>query len=246
MRAAGVLLHISSLYNKRGIGTLGKEAYDFVDFLKKAKQSYWQVLPLNPTSFGDSPYQSQSTFAYNPYFIDFDLLYNEGLIKKKAIKNSKGIDYNWLFENKISILKTCYEFKYKVEIEYEKFLKKNAFWINDYAIYSAIKEKSNYKPWYLWDEKLKFHNKKAVEEFKKDNFNLFDQYRFIQFLFYKQYYNLKKYAQKKGIKIIGDIPIYVAYDSVDVWINPQMFELNSELEMTFVAGCPPDDFCADG
>ena len=242
---AGILLHISSL-NNSNIGTIGEEAYKFVDFLEKSHQRLWQVLPLNPTSYGDSPYQSPCTFAFNPYFISLDSLVKDGLLDSydKTLLG-KGIDYYMLFKNKIKILKTCYKNMYKVKKEYEKFIDNNRSWLTDYAVFSLLKEKNNYKPWYEWKE-FKKYNKAEITHFVNHNYSKVDEIRFIQFLFYMQWSKLKKYANKKGIKIIGDIPIYVAYDSVDCWKNPHIFELDKDLKPINVAGCPPDYFSSYG
>jgi len=242
---AGILLHISSL-NNSSIGTIGPEAYRFVDFLEKAHQKLWQVLPLNPTSYGDSPYQSPCTFAYNPYFISLDDLVKDGLLDSydKSLLG-EGIDYYKLFKNKVKILKTCYKNMYKVKKEYEKFIDNNRGWLTDYAVFSLLKEKNDYKPWYEWKE-FKKYNKAEITHFVNHNYSKVDEIRFIQFLFYYQWNKLKKYANKKGIKIIGDIPIYVAYDSVDCWKNPQIFELDKDLKPINVAGCPPDYFSSYG
>ena len=244
-KKCGILLHISSL-NNDSIGTLGEEAFRFVDFLEKSKQSLWQVLPLNPTSYGDSPYQSPCTFAFNPYFISLDELVKDGLLDsydKKLL--GKGIDYYMLFKNKINILRKCYKNLYKVKREYEIFKNNNRSWLTDYAVFSLLKEQNEYKPWYEW-KAFKKYNKNEINHFVNNNYSKVDELRFIQFLFYRQWMKLKKYANKKGIKIIGDIPIYVAYDSVDCWKNPNIFELDKDLKPINVAGCPPDYFSSYG
>ena len=193
---AGILLHISSL-NNDSIGTLGIEAYKFVDFLEKSKQHLWQVLPLNPTSYGDSPYQSPCTFAFNPYFISLDELVKDGLLDSydKTLLG-KGIDYYKLFQNKVKILKKCYKNMFKVKREYEKFKNDNRSWLTDYAVFSLLKEKNNYKPWYEWKE-FKKYNKNEINNFVNNNYSKVDEIRFIQFLFYKKWKKLKKYANKK-------------------------------------------------
>lgn len=243
-KKAGILLHISSL-NNDSIGTIGKEAYEFVDFLEKAGQHIWQVLPLNPTSYGDSPYQSPSTFAFNPYFISLDMLVEDGLLESydKSLLGS-GIDYYMLFKNKIAILKMAYKNKKKVEAKFDKFKDDNQ-WVNDYAVYSVLKEQNEYKPWYEWKNYKKYH-RQEINYFMNNNYSKVDEYRFIQYLFYYQWMKLKKYANSKGIKIMGDIPIYCAYDSADVWKNPSIFELDKDLKPINVAGCPPDYFSSYG
>lgn len=248
MREAGILLHISSLDGRDNIGTLS-DGYEFIDFLKRAGQKYWQILPINPTSYKDSPYQGVSVYAYNPYFISFDFLINMGLLKKndlKGYKTRKKNDYGYLFDNKVKVLKKAYANKSLVEDEYKKFLKQNKHWVNDYAAFMVLKELNDFRPWYLWSDDYKYRNSDALKKLIKDNFINYDSYRFIQYLFYSEYSYLKAYAKANKIKIIGDMPIYVAYDSVDVWVNPQMFLLNEKLEMDYVAGCPPDDFSSYG
>ena len=231
MKEAGILLHISSLPGKYGVGTLGKCAYDFVDFLKKSGQKIWQILPIGPTSYGDSPYSSTSAFAYNPYFIDLDMLVEDGLLEM--------IDLPLL--HKAFLNSDIYE------DEFEKFIKDNDDWLNDYAMFVAIKEWQGNLPWYEWYDNERKRNKDSLkwlcEEFKKDRIR---EIKFYQFLFYKQFMKLKKYANKNGILIMGDMPIYCAYDSADVWAHNEYFELNPDLTPKAVAGCPPDFFSADG
>jgi len=251
-RKAGILMHISSLPNKYGIGTLGKEAYKFVDFLSEAKQTYWQVLPITPTNYGDSPYQSSSVYAFNPYFIDFDLLFEMGLIKKcdyqKASfgNNCTDINYEELFNNKNRILKLTYKNHFKYEKEFKRFVKDNASWLDGYALYESVKESFNYTAWYTWPSEYKFRDTKTINSYIKNNKENIETIKFIQWIFYYQWQNLRKYANKKGVKIIGDMPIYVAYDSADVWFNPELFLLDENLNPIKVAGCPPDYFSADG
>lgn len=245
-KSAGILLHISSLPGDN-IGTLGEEAYNFIDFLEKTGQKIWQVLPLNPTSYGDSPYQSASIYAFNPYFISFEELVKEGLMKKSDYDNvdfGKGIDYKKLFDNKVKTLKKAYVNMDKVSKEFEKFKDDNK-WLDDYAIFMAIKEMNNYKPWYEWD-KFKKYTFSEVFDFSLNHIIEIDEIKFVQFLFYRQWMKVKKYANEKGIRIMGDIPIYVAYDSVDVWKTPRLFQLDKELSPKSVAGCPPDYFSKDG
>lgn len=251
-RKAGVLLHISALPNKYGIGTLGKSAYDFVDYLAGAKQKLWQVLPIGPTSYGDSPYQSPSVYAYNPYFIDFELLTEQGLLAAEEYENesfgysSDKIDYRRLFEIKGSILEKAYKNKGLVQKKFDSFKEKNDFWLSEFALYSVIKAQQNYKPWNAWPAPLKLRDKKTIENCKREFSVEIDTQKFIQFLFRQQWDYLKGYANSKGVEIIGDIPIYVAYDSADVWANPELFQLDKHLNPISVAGCPPDSFSADG
>ncbi len=251
-KKAGILLHISSLPNEYGIGTFGKSAYQFVDFLEATKQSYWQVLPMGPTSYGDSPYQAVSVFAYNQYFIDFDLLKEDGLLKESDYidvdfgNNQLDIDYAKLFNNKNHILKLAYKNHQKFSKEFNDFKEKNNFWLNDYATFLVLKEEFNFMAWNTWPIEFKIREPKIIDDFQKDNFEIIDIIKFIQFLFYRQWEKLRDYANKKNIEIIGDMPIYVAYDSSDVWSNPEMFYLNEKLAPIEVAGCPPDAFSEDG
>ena len=251
MKKCGILLPIFSLPNKYGIGTLGKSAYKFIDFLKLAKQNYWQILPINPTTYGDSPYQSFSCFAFNPYFIDLDLLVNDGLITKKEllkanlINKTPYIDYGNLFNNKLPLLKKAYKNKNKYLNSFNYF-KKNNKWLKDYALFMALKEKFSFSAWYEWPNEYKYKNEKILKKFSYENRKLIDSIKFIQFLAFRQWHNLKKYAKQKNIEIIGDMPIYVAYDSVDVWSNPKLFLLDEKYNPTLVAGVPPDYFSNDG
>jgi len=248
-RSSGILLPIFSLPSEHGIGTLGKKAYEFVDFLVKAKQSYWQVLPIGPTGYGDSPYQSFSCFAGNPYFIDFDLLVEDGLLKKQDLKNfnnSKDVDYGYLYENKNKVLYKAYlngNNKYKKEIV--EFISNN-YWLEDYALFMAIKKHFNMESWLNWPQDIRKRNKKQMDYFKELLKDDIDYHIFVQYIFNKQYIALKKYANDSGIKIIGDLPIYVAMDSCDVWVDPKQFQLDENLNPTLVAGVPPDYFSKDG
>ncbi len=251
MRRSGVLLHISSLPSDCGIGTFGKEAYRFVDFLKAAGQTYWQVLPICPTSYGDSPYQSYSVYAGNPYFIDLDLLRKEGLLKRADYadidwgKDVSKVDYGIIFNERFKVLKKAYA-RFLKTADYEDFIRTNAYWLNDYALFMAIREKRGFRPWSEWEDDLKFHRAKAIARFLKKEGELFDFYRFVQYIFYKQWFALKAYANKNGIYIIGDMPIYVAFDSVDVWANSELFRLGKDRIPKAVAGVPGDSFDANG
>ncbi|MBR7132218.1 MAG: 4-alpha-glucanotransferase [Clostridia bacterium] len=251
MRTSGILMPIFSLPSDYGIGTLGKEAFRFVDFLEKAGQSYWQILPLNPTNYGDSPYQSFSSFAGNPYFIDIDLLIEDGLLTEKQAKkydfgsDLESIDYGKLYKNRLPLLKEAFE-AFKADEKFTSFLQENDFWLSDYALFMALKNAHNDCAWSEWEKPLQMREPAAMANAIKKYSKEIEFYRFVQFLFYKQWYNLKEYANSKGVGIIGDIPIYVAYDSVDVWANPSQFLLDSELKPEMVAGCPPDAFSEDG
>ena len=252
-RASGIIMHIASLPGKYGIGTFGKEAFEFVDFLKKAGQGYWQILPLGPTSYGDSPYQSFSAFAGNPYFIDFDLLNKEGLLKKSDYENidfgnnRESIDYGILFKEKMRVLRIAYENSIgKDREEIEKFREENKLWIEDYALFMAIKEEFNLVSWQKWDEDIKTREKNTLEKYKKKLVKEVDYWIFLQYHFFKEWNNLKKYVNDLGIEFIGDMPIYVAEDSSDVWANPELFLLDENKTPKKVAGCPPDAFSATG
>ena len=250
MRSAGILLPVSAIKSKYGIGCFSKDAYELIDWLREAGQRYWQILPLGPTSFGDSPYQAFSSFAGNPYYISLDDLVEEGLLKKEEIEEKQGtereIDYKWLYETRISILKKAFErFDNKNE-EFFNFTTENIKWLEDYALFMALKEYYNGLPWYEWDFDVRMNQEKAIEKLLPKLEKNIELWKFIQFKFYSQWNKLKEYANKKKIKIIGDIPIYVSYDSVDVWSNPALFELEPDKTPINVAGCPPDGFSKDG
>ncbi len=251
MRSCGILMPIFSLPSPYGIGTFGREAYRFVDFLSKAGQSYWQILPLNPTNFGDSPYQSFSSFAGNPYFIDLDMLIDEGLLTKAQINsfdfgdNPQKIDYGKLYENRLKVLRLAFE-NFKADESYQKFKNNNSHWINNYAIFMALKNAHNDTAWSTWEKPLRMREPAALAEASETYCEDIEFYTFVQYKFDKQWRKLKSYANSKGIKIIGDIPIYVAYDSADVWSEPEQFLLDKNLRPKRVAGCPPDAFSEDG
>ena len=251
MRTSGILMHISSLPGETGIGTLGKEAYRFIDFLKKSGQTYWQVLPLCPTGYGDSPYQSFSTFAGNPYFIDFDVLCEKGLLKRDDYinidwgKNPEKIDYNKLSESRTNVLRKAFN-KFIPDKQYEEFCQLNAFWLDDFALYMSLKDSFDGKPWNEWNIEFKTRKKNAITKAKIQFKSDIEFYKTIQYFFFEQWQNLKEYANVNGVKIIGDIPIYVAGDSADVWSNPKQFLLDEDCNPTEVAGCPPDAFSEDG
>lgn len=252
-RSSGVIMHISSLPGDYGIGTFGKEAYDFADFLKKSGLGYWQILPLGQTSYGDSPYQSFSAFAGNPYFIDFDILEKDGLLQKSDYENINFgdnqlyVDYEKLFNEKFKVLKIAYQNgKEKYREEIENFKKENSLWIEDYASYMAIKSEFNLKSWQSWDEDIKVREEKTLNKYKEKLKDEIEYWIFIQYIFFKQWNNLKNYVNSLGIKIIGDIPIYVSEDSADAWANPEIFLLDEKKVPIKVAGCPPDAFSATG
>lgn len=251
-RKSGILLPVFSLPSDYGIGTFGKEAYRFVDFLKKAGQSYWQILPLGPTGYGDSPYQSFSTFAGNPYFIDLDLLMEEGLITSNdihtciSLNNTKTIDYEQLFRERFTILKRAFRKFNQDTSEFVGFVLRNEEWLLDYALFMAMKDANGGKAFVEWEADIRVRDIKALCDYSKKYSNEIHFYCFLQFQFYKQWKNLKAYANGKGIKIIGDLPIYVAFDSADVWANPELFQMDEEYNPIAVAGCPPDMFSKTG
>ncbi len=251
-RGSGVLMPISSLPGAHGIGSLGKEAFAFVDFLEKSAQKYWQILPIGPTGYGDSPYQSFSAFAFNPYFIDLDLLCADKLLSAKDIKkydfgeHDLVIDYYKLYKSRDLVLKKAVGRFDKNDKGFKKFLKENVFWINDYALFMALKKENNDVSFTCWGDDIRLQNKKAMAAAKTRLAGEIEFYCVVQYLFYRQWTALKRYANKKGISIIGDIPIYVSPDSSELWAQPELFQLDKNRMPTEVAGCPPDGFSADG
>ncbi len=248
-RSAGILMAISSLPNRYGIGTFGSSAYRFVEFLAKASQKYWQILPLGHTSYGDSPYQTFSAFAGNPYYIDLDFLRNDGLLEEHEYSHlyhvSNQVDYGFVYYYRYPVLRLAYS-RFTKNQDYQNFVMENKWWLEDYALFMALKDHYEGKSWLEWEEDYKTRNKKALNTFKKENIEEVEFWYFIQYYFFKQWYALKKYANNLGIEIIGDIPIYVAMDSADVWANVKYFQIDEKYNPINVAGCPPDDFTADG
>ena len=251
MRSSGILMHITSLPGPYGVGTMGKEAYRFVDFLKEAGQNYWQILPLTPTGYGDSPYQSCSTFAGNHYLIDLGELVKEGLLKKKELdeiqwsRSESKADFGLLYNNRLNVLRKAYG-RFKANEELDSFCRKHSSWLPDFALFMALKDRFGGKPWYQWDQELKFRDPMAIEAVRQEMKDEIRFFSFVQYLFFKQWNALRAYAHSKGIRIIGDVPIYVPYDSVEVWKDPQLFQLDESLDPVAVAGCPPDAFSEDG
>ncbi len=253
MRRNGVLLPIFSLPGKYGIGTFSKEAYKFVDKISKAGMAYWQILPLGQTGYGDSPYQSFSTFAGNPYFIDLEQLIKEGLLKKKECDaldfgdNPECIDYEKMYNNRYTILRTAFgRSNHKNTEEYKKFVSENDFWIKDYALFMAIKNSYDGKSYMFWDEDIRLRQEKKLKELRVKYSNEIDFYIFLQYKFMEQWMALKKYANDSGISIIGDIPIYVALDSADTWSEPKNYLFDKDGRPKGVAGTPPDLFSKTG
>ena len=254
-RSSGVLMHITSLPGQFGIGTFGKSAYEFVDFLEETKQTYWQILPLTTTSYGDSPYQSFSAVAGNLNLIDFSLLKEDGLLEESDYanvnfgENPEKVDYALLFEERRPILEKAVANTSKnseVLAEIEKFEAENSSWLADYAEYMAIKESFGYKSFIHWDEDIKKGEQAAREKYRTELQDSIRYYTVTQYFFFKQWLALKEYANEKGIKIIGDMPIYVSADSVEMWTMPELFKVDANNEPLYVAGCPADDFSPTG
>lgn len=251
MRASGILMHITSLPGPAGIGTLGKPAYAFVDFLARAGQRYWQLLPLNPTGFGDSPYQSCSAFAGNHYLIDPEWLAEEGLLLPEEWKtvdwgeNPETVDFGKIYAGRTPLLEKAFS-RFREEEKLDTFIGENADWLPDYALYMALKAAHRGAPWYLWEDPLKHRQPEALWNARQTYSRQIRYYCFRQYLFDKQWRSLRQYAHAKGIRIIGDVPIYVPLDSAEVWCSPELFLLDERLMPKAVAGCPPDAFSEDG
>jgi len=253
MRASGILLPIASLPSNYGIGSFSKSAYEWIDHLKKAGQKYWQILPVGPTGYGDSPYQSFSTFAGNPYFIDPDTLVEEGILTTEEIEeydfgdNPRYIDYQKIYLSRFRMLRKAYERSNIVmDSKFQEFQKVNSFWLQDYALYMAVKNSFGGLSWSEWDEDIKLRRAEALDAFRNVHKEDITFYEYTQYLFTIQWTKLKQYANDNGIKIIGDLPIYVAFDSADTWSHPELFQLDEMLNPIAVAGCPPDAFAATG
>ncbi|MDE7252779.1 MAG: 4-alpha-glucanotransferase [Acetatifactor sp.] len=255
MRQQGILLPIFSIPSAYGIGTFGRESYRFVDFLKDAGQTLWQILPLGPTGYGDSPYQSFSTFAGNPYFIDLERLIEEGYLTKEECdacdfgQNVHSIDYEKMYYARFALLRKAFERGFKAlkhKPEYLAFTERNAYWLDDYALYMAVKDSFGGVCFIEWDEDIRLRKKSAITKYRKSLKEDIEFYSFLQYLFDAQWKDLKNYANERGIEIVGDIPIYVAFDSADTWANPQLFQMDSSGLPTGVAGCPPDYFSKTG
>ena len=250
MRKSGILMHITSLPGGYGIGTMGKCAFDFVDFLHKSGQQCWQILPLTPTGYGDSPYQSNSAYAGNPYLIDLDLLIEEGLLTEEEVadrdwyRSSDRVDFGIQYNNKLPVLRLAYA-RFEGGAKFDAFLAENEAWLPDFALFMALKEETG-SAWYDWADDLKFRKAPALCDARKRLADEIRFYCFVQFLFFRQWDALLAHAHEKGIEIIGDVPIYVPYDSVEVWCEPELFQLDKTLTPTAVAGCPPDSFSEDG
>lgn len=253
-RESGILLHISSLNGRYGIGDFGKSAYEFVDMLKRSNQKLWQILPLGITGYGDSPYQSFSAFAGNPYFIDLDeflemgLIEDKDLVELKKINEEEKINYEKLYIERYKVLRKAYaNFKNKEEYqELKKFENKHSRWLSEYALFMSLKNRFNGVSWQEWPRAFRVRDKNVLKSSKNElNYDI-EFYIFLEYFFRKQWKKLKNYANRNNVKIIGDIPIFVSTDSVDTWINPEMFQFDRKLKPRKVAGCPPDAFSVDG
>ena len=251
MRNSGILMHITSLPSPYGVGSMGKCAYEFVDFLCDAGQTYWQVLPLNPTGYGDSPYQSFSSFAGNSYLIDLDMLIEAGLLRQEEVdavcwnREECRVDYGCLYENRNRVLQLAYD-RFAPDEDFARFVEQNADWMEDYAVFMTLKEKFRGLPWLEWPEALRRRDPDTMAQYRETSASSLRFHYFLQYLFFRQWTALRAYANDRGIKIIGDVPIYVPLDSVEVWSNPGLFQLDENGRPTAVAGCPPDSFSAEG
>ena len=251
MRESGILMHITSLPGPYGIGTMGKQAFAFVDFLRASGQAYWQILPLTPTGYGDSPYQSCSTYAGNYYLIDLPTLAEEGLLQYDELNavhwcdREDKVNFGLLYQNRLNVLRLAYG-RFQAGEEFWTFCDENQAWLPDFALFMALKEEFDGKPWYAWEDGYKRRDPGVLADARS---KLQDEIRFfcfVQYLFYRQWNALRTYAKENGVSFIGDVPIYVPYDSADVWCTPDWFQLDENLNPTAVAGCPPDAFSEDG
>lgn len=253
-RASGIILPLFSLPSPYGVGTMGQAARDFVDFLADAGQSWWQVLPVGPTSYGDSPYQSPSAFAGNPYFVDLDLLVADGLLTQDEVNapswgdDLTRVDYGALYQNRLSILRLACDRGWTRDADsVQAFVRKNEDWLDDYALFMAIKQRFGMAPWYQWpDEGIRLHKKDAIRRYSRELDDDVRLFVYVQYLFFKQWKDLRAYAHSRGIGIFGDMPIYVALDSADVWAHPENYQLDERNNPIEVAGVPPDYFSSEG
>lgn len=248
-----MLLPLFSLPSDYGVGAMGKAAYDFIDFLADAEQSWWQILPVGPTGYGDSPYSGFSTFAGNPYFIDLDLLAEAGLLEKEELQgvdfgqNRQKVDYEKQYENRLPLLrKAAARGLSRDTSNFDNFRRDNGRWLEPYALFMALRDHFDGQPWMEWPEDIRLRRPEAVERYAGELESDVDYYAYTQYLFFAQWEQLHAYAKSKGIGIIGDLPIYVALDSADVWAEPEFFQLDDQNVPTAVSGVPPDAFTADG
>ena len=243
-------MHISSLPGPYGIGSMGKDAYKFVDFLCKAGQTCWQILPLSPTGYGDSPYQSFSIYAGNPYLIDLDSLIEEGLLKKEEAEgvtwfaDETKVDYGCLYENRGRLLELAFS-RFTPDKAFDSFIAANP-WLDNYCLFMALKEHFGGVAWQNWPRELVHREESALNEYRQSLSKKLGYHAFVQYKFYAQWEKLRAYANAKGLRIIGDVPIYVPLDCADVWANPELFQLDEDCRPTGLAGCPPDSFSAEG
>ena len=250
-RASGILLPVSSLPGPWGIGTLGEEARRFVDFLAAAGQTYWQILPVGPTGYGDSPYQSFSAFAANPYFIDPGILIRQGLLTEEEAEadwgeNEARVDYGALYASRHTLLQKAADRLPEGDEDFAAWKKEQSAWLEDYALFMALKEENDQQSWYHWPDEVRLRRPDALAKARQRLAGRVDYWQKIQYLFYRQWDELLAYAHQKGVQIIGDIPIYVSPDSSDIWAEPELFQTDEDRRLTRVAGCPPDAFAADG
>ena len=251
MRKSGILMHISSLPTPYGIGSMGKCAYEFVDFLCEAGQSYWQILPLSPTGYGDSPYQSFSTFAGNHYLIDLDMLIAEGLLTQEEVdaiswsQDESRVDFGCLYNNRLDLLHLAFE-RFTPDDAFNAYILENENWLQDYATFMTLKEKHHGKDWHAWSLSFMMRIPDILENYRSEVADTIRFHYFLQYKFFQQWKALRTYANQRGIRIIGDVPIYVPLDSADVWSNRDLFQLDGNGNPKAVAGCPPDSFTADG
>lgn len=250
-RSCGIFLHPVSLPGPSGIGDFGDSAYQWIDWLKQAGHTYWQVCPLGPTGYGDSPYQCFSSFAGNPLLISLERLRQDGLLKDQELNDSKAglkedrVKYGEVIKYKERLLRSAF-FRFSPDPGFEEFCSEQSGWLDDYALFRILKVSHNYKEWPEWEERYKKRDPEALREFKERNIQEVMFHRFLQYSFFAQLGRLREYASKQGIKIIGDIPYYTAYDSCDVWADPDLFELDVQDRMPRVAGVPPDYFSSTG
>lgn len=253
-RCSGVLLHITSLPSAFGIGDLGPTAFKFADQLARAHQSIWQVLPIVPVGYGYSPYQSPSTFAGNPHFISPELMLEEGLLQQKEVDSAKIEDSNFVsFEDVSRNKERLFDLAYRrftengaLREEAKRFSDRHAFWLDSYALFQTIKESQDFRPWYEWPKDLAHRNPEALARFQSEHQNRLERHKFVQFLFYRQWNSLHAHCRQNGISLLGDVPIYVAHDSADVWANRHLFYLDENGQCTVIAGVPPDYFSETG
>jgi len=251
MRKSGILMHITSLPGPYGIGTMGKCAYDFVDFLHSAGQSYWQILPLSPTGYGDSPYQAFSAFAGNHYLIDLDMLQEQGLLTQEEIdgvqwsSSQERVDFGQMYACRSPLLRKAFR-RFEDRSALNSFVTENAQWLEDYALFMALKEAFHGRDWQNWSLSLLMRMPAVLESYRRELKEEIQFHYFLQYMFFRQWDALRQYAGSKGIRIIGDVPIYVPLDSADVWANPEIFLLDAARRPQRVAGCPPDSFSQEG